>query len=329
MSEPAQKIGPKPVAPPAPEASPATPTRTIRDVRKHRARRLVLKLSIAVVLPTLLASVYYGFIDTPQYESATAFTVQKADDAAAPDIGFLLGSASGSSATPDVHIARTYIRSRDMLEILTEHHGFVEHYSRSDVDWLSRLAPDATLEDRYEYYLDQLSAEIDTESGALEVSIRAFDPDKAKELSRAILGASEDMVNRMMTDARQDRLELARREVDNAEERLTEVRQAVQKLRAERSEIDPRASAEAMLSVKSSLEAELAAARAELNSMRAALQPGAAQLVAQKQRVASLQGQIASQQRRLADGDEAGISGSIAEFEPLLGRKELAEQAYA
>jgi capsular polysaccharide transport system permease protein len=333
MSEPAQKLdGSRPVAPvkEAPSVVGSGPQRPkVRDLRKQRARRLGVRLGLAVGLPTVLAAVYYGLICTPQYESVASFTIQSADSGMAPSLDFLMGSVpGGGSAGRDVRLVQEYILSRSMLRFLEEEHGFVEHYSQGGIDWISRLPPDAPMEDRFDYYEGVVRAEFETESGALALSVRAFDADKAKELTDAILAASEGMVNRMMTDARQDRLQLARREVDAAEQRLTAARERIRELQADRSQLDPRAQAEATMHVKSSLEAQLAEARAELSTLRVNLQPGAPQLLAQQQRVAALSGQIASQQRRLTSRGEEGIDADLAAFEPALVEKEIAERTY-
>jgi capsular polysaccharide transport system permease protein len=330
MTEPAKKLpGPKPVAPPPAEAPPATPARlTVRDLRRQRTRRLVLRLALAVGLPTFLSAVYYGALCTPGYESVASFTIQAADGVAAPGLDFLLGGMPGSSAARDVRLVQEYILSRDMMLLLEERHGLREHFSQPRIDWLSRLPADAVLEDRYEHYQKHVRAEFESESGALLLKVQAFDAAKATELAAAILAESEAMVNRMMTEARQDRIALARREVAAAEDRLTAARRKVLELQGERAQLDPRASAEAALGVKSSLEGQLAEARAELATLRATLQPGAPQLVGQEQRVAAIRGQISAQQRRMTSQGESGISADIAAFEPAMVEKEIAERTY-
>ncbi len=334
MSEPAKKIpdGPKPVKPVAEEApaAPAPRPPTARDIRRQRSRRLAWRLALGVGLPTVLAAIYYGLVATPQYESTASFTIQSADSSGAASLELLIATVPGSGATRDALLVQSYVQSRDMLRQLVDDHGFVEHYSDPDIDYLSRLAPDAPFEDVYEYYEDKVEAEYDTQSGEVVLRVRAFSADKARELAEAILASGEAMVNRMMDQARQDRIELAHSEVQRAETRLGDARRRLLELQGERSEINPMASAEAILGVRSALEAELAAARAELSTMRATLQPGTPQLVAQQQRVSSLARQVEEQTRRLAaNGTDNSLNADIAAFEPAVAEKEFAEHAYA
>ena len=337
MTEPAKKVAPvKPAAEPAaptPEAKPAaqsSPANTARLLRKKRAKALAMRLGLGVGLPTLIAAVYFGFVATPQYESVGAFTIQSADNASAPTIELLVASVPGSGATRDAMLVQQYVQSRDMLQELVDEHRFVEHYSAGWVDYWSRLPPDAAFEDVYEYYQDKVDAEYDSHSSVVTVTVRAFSAEKAHEIASAILASSERKVNEMMEQARRDRIELAQREVSRAEERLGAARARVLELQGERSEINPMASAEAILGVRSGLEVELAEARAELNTLRATLQPGTPQLVAQQQRVAALARQVDEQTRRLAASDRPdGLSADIAAFEPAMAEKEFAQHAYA
>ena len=335
MTEPAKKVSPvkpaaEPAAAPAADAPPpVSPSNVARELRRKRARSLALRLGLGVGLPTLIAAVYFGFIATPQYESVGAFTIQSADNASAPTIELLVASVPGSGATRDAMLVQQYVQSRDMLRELIDDHGFIQHYSADSVDWWSRLPADAALEDVYDYYGDKVEAEYDSHSSVVTVSVRAFSAQKAHELASAILASSERKVNEMMEQARRDRIELAQREVSRAEERLGTARARMLELQGERSEINPMASAEAILGVRSGLEVELAEARAELNTLRATLQPGTPQLVAQQQRVAALARQVEEQSRRLAASDRPdGLSADIAAFEPAMAEKEFAQHAY-
>jgi len=309
-------------------ASADTRAQTARDLRRARARRLAIRLAIGLGVPTLIATVYYGFLATPQYESVSSFTVQSADGSVPASIEMLIAAVPGNSAARDSLLVQQYILSRDMLRHLSDEHGFVEHYTDSEIDFASRLDPDASFEERFEYYQDRVEIDYESQSGILTLRVRAFDADKAQELARAILAASESMVNQMMLQARRDRIELAQREVTSAEERLGEARQAILELQAERSELNPEASAEALYGVRGNLETELATARAELATMRATLQPGAPALVQQQQRVSALARQVEEQNQRLAGTEEGGLSEAIASFEPAMAEKEFAQRAY-
>ena len=307
-----------------------TRANTAKELRKLRARRLARRMLLGVVLPTVLASIYYGGIVTPQFESVSSFTIQSAEGAG-PSAGleWLVSAVPGSSGTRDAMLVQEYILSRDMLKLLVDEHGYRDHYGADKIDVFSRLSSEDSLEETYEHFQAMVRVEHDSQSGALTLRVRAFDAETAHRMSEAILEASEAMVNRMSDQVRQDRMAIAQREVDGAETRLTKARQAIVELQGQREELNPQQSAAAVLSVRSTLEAELASARAELAAQRAILQPNAPQLVDLRRRVGALQAQVNRQRNRLAGtGDDDGLHETIAAFEPAVAEKEFAQRAY-
>ncbi|MBK6577324.1 MAG: hypothetical protein IPG17_14185 [Sandaracinaceae bacterium] len=299
---------------------------TARDLRKARQQRTVLRLGIGVVLPTLLAALYYGALAAPEYESVSAFTVRSADGGGGMGLEFFIASVPGSSAGADAMLVQEYIISRDMLAKLEAEHDFVSHY-RDHGDFWSRLAADADAEERFEYYADHVLVEHDSTSGVITLAVRAYSAAKAAELNQAMLRAGEELVNQLNTRSREDRLALAQRELQAGEARLTAARAALVAFQAQHDEINPMESAAAVLTVRSQLEGELASARAELSALRRTLQPDAPEVAALRSRIGALQNQIDTQTARLSNGD-TGFAATIAAFEPLLVEKEFAQQAY-
>ncbi len=300
---------------------------TVRDLRRHRARRMAIRFAALVVLPTVLAAVYLGLVATPQYESVSLFTIQSADGTTGM-VPALLGALPGSGAARDAVVVREYVLSRDMLDLLVREEHFLEHYESRRVDWLSRLAHGAPSEDVFEYFLEHVEVAHDEVGSVLTLRVRAFSAEDAERFAEAILKAAEAKVNAMDEQAREDRIGIAQREVTRAERRLTEARSKVLELQREGHELNPVASAGALMEVRGGLEGELAAARAELQTMLTNLQPDAPQVVVARQRVAALAGQVEAQRRRMTGGREGTLGESIAEFEPVVVEKELAQHTY-
>ncbi|MEZ4326862.1 MAG: hypothetical protein R3B40_16720 [Polyangiales bacterium] len=299
---------------------------TARDLRKARQRRTVVRLGVGVVLPTLLALLYYGVIAAPQYESVSTFTVRSADGGGGMGLEFFIASVPGSSAGADAMLAQSFILSRDMLAKLEAENDFVAHY-RDHGDFLSALDADADTESRFAYYARHVHVEHDSTSGVITLSVRAYSAEKAAELNAAMLTAAEQLVNELNTRSRADRIALAQQELTNVEARLTAARAALVAFQAQHDEINPLESAAAVLAVRNQLEGELASARAELIALRRVLQPNAPEVVALRTRIAALQGQVDNQTARLSNG-ETGFAATIAAFEPLMVEKEFAQHAY-
>ncbi|HJL18118.1 MAG TPA: hypothetical protein RMH99_20815 [Sandaracinaceae bacterium LLY-WYZ-13_1] len=306
-----------------------TRAKTAKQLRRMRARKLLARLGLGVGVPTLLAVLYYGVFLTPRYESVTAFTIESAEsNVPTSALQMLVSSVPGASGR-DVMLVQEYVRSRDMLQHLMREHDYVEHYASSDADWVSRLDPNAPFEDVYEYYLDHIEVVHDSQSGVLTLHVQAFDAETAHTLGEAILTESERMVNQLSDSAREDRLAVSQRELERAERRLSEARQALRELQTERGDLNPQATAQAALEVRSRLEGELAIARAELSTVTATAPRGAPEITAARRRVSALQQQIDAQSERLAsaEGDES-LHAELAEFEPVVIEKEFAQRAY-
>lgn len=304
-------------------------TSTMRDLRVRQARRLALRMGVGVVLPTLLAAIYFGLIATPRFESATSFTIQSSDTPTGGGALQMLVSVVPGSSGRDPLLVQEYLESRDVVEKLVRDDRLRERYSGSDIDWFSRLSADASLDEVHEYFLSRVVlVEHDTTSGLVTLRVRAFSANDAKELSQALLEASEHVVNTLSERARSDRMRLASEQVASAEQRLSSARESLARLQSEGGELNPAASAGAVLEIRSRLEGELALARAQLATVSGTLQPTAPEVIERRRHVAALQRQIDEQSARLTGATGGALSGTIARFEPVVVEKELAERLY-
>lgn len=338
----AEKAAPTPPEPeqsPAANKPPAEPTLTgdpsakdlIRQVRTKRARSLLVRLGLVVLLPTLLSAVYYGVFASPQFESITVFTIHSSErQQSLALVASLLGAVSSSPATHDTLATREYVLSRDMLKRLDNEHKLISHFKSPGIDWLSRLSADATFEEAYEYYGNKVFADHDVQTGSLTLRVRAYSAAKAHQISRAILSYSEEMVNRLTERERADQTSTAQRELELAEARLSAARQSLLKLQQEHSELSPTHSAQAAMTIRTALEGEVAKARAELMQLRSFMNPEAPQVRAVNEKIRSLSAQVAQESHRLVDPKgKDGIAESMGQFEAAAVEKEFAEKAYA
>jgi capsular polysaccharide transport system permease protein len=321
---------PVPAAPSAPAASVGNrdAAAAVRALRRARARRLGLRVAVGIGLPTLLASVYYFFVASSQYESVSLFTVQSAEARGVMGLETLIGAVPGAAAH-DALAVRDFITSRDMLALLERQLNLSEHYADPVSDWWARLTDRSSSEDTYDYYQEMVQVDHDSTSGVLTLRVRAFAPEYAKKVADAVLSESEKMVNHLSERARADQTKVARGEVANAEQRLTKARLAIVKLQQEHAEFNPEQTATEAFALRGELKGELAMARAELMEARAFMQPNAPKVVALEERVRSLSAQVAEESRRLVNpkGDK-GLTNSMAEFDAAMVEKEFAQSAY-
>lgn len=300
----------------------------VKRLRRERARRLLARIAIFVVLPTALAAIYYGWVATDQYESYSHFTVHSAEMRAAPALESLLG-LTGAPATRDTLAVREHVLSRDMLDRLQREHGFIDHYKHSGADFVSRLPADATFEEAYEYYQDKVQVDYDMESGTLTLRVRAFSAERARAFSDAIIRYSEEMVNRLSQREREDQTRYAQAAVDRAESRLKKARQALLTQQQKHADFNPQQTAASAMTLRTELEGQLAQARAELMEAKSYMAKTAPRVIALGERVKALSAQVSQEKRRLVDPKHSkGIADSMAEFEAAFVEKEFAQKAY-
>lgn len=282
-----------------------------------------------VVVPIILGVFYYAVSATDYYVSEAAFTIQSPEQGSSVSIETFLGSSPAFGSDKDAYAVQNYLLSRDILQRLDAELQFRDHYQDPSIDWVSRLASDATFEEMFEYFKDRVSVQYDPQTGVTELEVRALTPEKARQIAGALVSYGEEMVNRLSDRARSDQMVFAQSELHAAEQRLTDARQAILAYQREGSDINPADSATAVLEIRNQLEGELARSKAELRELTAFMRPDTHKVVALEQRIKSLEQQIeAENQKLVAPGASSSLSVSIAQFEPLLIEKEFAEKAY-
>lgn len=315
-----------------PRAAPAAPSaaEVVRANRRKRGKRLLAKIALFVLFPTVLGAVYFGFIASNRYESVSLFTINASDSRPSlPAMESLIGLAGSGPAARDTLAVRDFVLSRDMLRDLDEKQDFIKHYKSRQADFWSRLASDASFEDAFEYYKDIVLVGFDSNSGVLTLKVRAYTAADAQRFARHILEQSEVMVNHLAERARADQMKFAVSEVDKAEKRLSQARQELVKVQQEQGEFNPEATAAAAMSIRTTLEGELAKARAELATLKSYMAPEAPQVIAATEKVRSLAGQAAGETQRLVNPKgEKGLNASFVLFEQAAVEKEFATRAY-
>ncbi len=299
-----------------------------RKRRKRRAFLLIQKLFIFVIAPTIAASVYYVFFAKDQFMSTSSVSV-KTEGTPSLGIDSIIGSFASSGTSKDALTVQQYILSRDMLKLLDEKEHFLKHYQNPNIDFLARLAPDATFEDAYEYYLEMVGIKFDSESGVLTLEVKAFDPESAQRFAQTLIKLSEQKVNAMSIHMQNDKIAFTKGVLNEAEQRLFAAQKAILSIQQEQGDFSPDHSAKSLMGLKSGLESALAQAQTELNEARAIMAPTAPQVLALDSKVRSIRAQIRKENNRLiGSAEDGGMGKNIAEFELAMLEKELAQKEY-
>jgi len=284
-----------------------------------------------VLLPAALLASYLFLVASDQYVSEAHFLVRTAEPQAMPGIGVsqALSSVTGlSSAQSEAMSVADYLTSHDAVRELRDHAELVQRFARADTDWISRLSTaNPTPERLLRYYRKQVDVDYNTETGITTLMVRSFRPKDSFELVRHLLQLGEKRVNDLNVRSYDDAIALSRRQLIEAEDDLARNQATMTQFRQSRRDINPEASGQAQLGLVNTLTAQLAAARAQLNSMNGLISSSAPQYRAVAARVAALAAQVAQQSGRLV-GSPKSIAADVGGYEALKLRQEFLGKRY-
>ena len=260
----------------------------------QRLRRRVIRISflLAVALPTLIVASYYAFMASDQYASETRFAVRSATTVQNPDLLGLISGGGASGTIADAYVVIDFVRSRQILDLLSAEIDTRAIFARREADWWARLDPTLAMEDVIVYWRRMVSVGFDTTSQIMTIQVRAFTRDDALKLTTAILRQSEQLINDLSARSRADAVKMAEQEVERMEGRLRTARLALRTFREERQELDPRKKAEARQQIIETLQSELTTARAKLQAQRQQMSEAAPSVVYQVNLIKALETQI-------------------------------------
>jgi capsular polysaccharide transport system permease protein len=299
--------------------------------RRSRARHLLRRanpLFIAtVVLPTLLATLYFGLFASDVYVSQSQFVVRSPDKPAATGLGVLLKSVGFSNAGDEIFVAQKYVTSRDALRALNENDAVRQAFTRPEISIFDRFNPfgsNGSFEDLYEYFGDRIGVEHDTTSSITTLSVRAYSPHDAHRMNRQLLDLSEALVNRLNNRGEADLLGDAQREVREAEAEARRASQALAAFRNRSGIVDPERQAGVQLQLVSKLQDELIGARLQLQQLEA-LAPENPQIPLLRTRIAGLSRSIATELGQVT-GSQRSLSAAAVQFQRLTLDREYADK---
>ena len=296
-------------------------------VRRHR-------LFVATVLvPTLLAALYYGVFASDIYVSESRFIVRSPQKQQTGGLGALLqgtGFSGFARAPDDVYTVHDYMLSRDALGLLDEKLDLRGAFSNDRIDRLNRFPSldfDESFEALHRYYQKRVAVNLDTLSSISTLTVTAFSADKARQMNELLLEAAEQLVNKLNERGRQDLIRFAAAEVAEAERKAKEAALAVAVFRNQQAVVDPERQTTIHLQQISKLQDELILTKTQLAQLRA-FTPDNPQLPALQVKARTLQAEINAEIAKVSGG-RSSLTNKAAEFQRLALEREFADRQLA
>jgi capsular polysaccharide transport system permease protein len=283
---------------------------------------------LAVVLPTLVAIIYYGFIVSDVYISESKFVMRSPERQSVSPLSALLKGTNFSSSDDDAYAVQTYILSRDALKVLDETLAVSKAFANTDVDIFSRFSGaiwrEGSFEELFKFYQKKVGVEVDSVSGVTTLTVHAFTKEDAFKINEKLLGLSEDLVNKLNERGHQDLIVFATTEVAAAEKKSKEAAVALSAFRTQKNVIDPERQSTIQLQQIAKLQDELITAKGQLLQMQTFTRNNP-QIPSMTLRVEKLQQEIEAETNRVAGGDRS-LAKKAADYERLVLDREFADK---
>lgn len=329
----AAKIAAAAMAGAGPEPSKVIQVRATVGPAKMRFRHWgqILSFLLLVVAPFVAVAYYLEEHATPQYASTVGFTV-RTNEMQGPALR--PGAAAQLTITrseTDADILNEFIASQALAERLLERSDLRAHYAQTyEMDPVFALHPDATVGQFLGYWQRNVQVNYDRASALMQVRVRAFDPETAASITRAILEESQILLNTLNNALHADTIRFAEDELERVTQRLVRARSDLANFRSQTQFLDPTSDLEGRLGVLANLQEQLAEALVDYDLRSANTSNMAdARLRQLRQRVEAIQGRI-DEERAVFIVQEPGANGPdytdvMTEHEDLVAARELAE----
>lgn len=292
------------------------------------ARKFALKFNIwlwfFVYVPGLLAAVYYFGIASDLYMSEARIIVRSQGQNTTSVLGTLLQGVGLQRSSDDASAVVSFITSRDAARELELHNHLRDIFDRSEGDFVTRFPnfySGSSFEALYKHYLNFASVEVDPLTSVTTLQVKAYRPEDAQAITQALLHYSEQLVNALNARAETDALQLAKREVAEAEQSLAKAQQQLTIYRFRQQILDPKLTS---TSVYGKLNG-LTTARTETETQLAELtkdSPNNPGIPSLKARLAALDRQLDDTMKSVA-GSSDSVAGKLSEYERLTLAQEL------
>lgn len=320
----------------------AEPELALYPGTRRRLPWVLISLVVFVVMPAAAVDIYLAFIASDQYVAEARAVVRSAEQESTVQSAM---AQSGSSSTspgggtsalslstvgPNAYVVTHYIRSRAVVDDLSKIMDLRAIYRRPEADFWARLEADATIEELVDYWKQVVTTYVDGPSGIITVKIRAFRPDDALALAKAVVKLSEQLVNDISERARQDAMRFAEHEVQRADVRVRTALVELRRYRDEEGLIDPVKSADEtakllmqLLSEKIRLESDLFVASRSLTKNAPSVQNMTARIEIIGVQITQLRDKLTGDTT-----DVRNLAAKLSRFEELEVQRVFAERLY-
>lgn len=285
---------------------------------------------LIVVVPTVVAIMYFTFLASDVFISESKFVVRSPDKPASSGLGIILKTAGFSNSSEESFAAEAFVTSRDALRLLNKGGAYEAAYQRPNISIFDRFGgfdSSGSFEELFKYYQAHVRVDHDTSSSIATLRVRAFSGKDAKQVNEKLLEMAEATVNRLNIRGRQDLIRFAQTEVDDAKNAASSAAMALSAFRNSSRVVDPEKQATLQSQMISKVQDELIATTTELDQLRR-IAPQNPQIEALESKKSTLQRAIGEQTGQVA-GDRRSLASQAGRYQRLLLESQIADKQLA
>lgn len=304
-------------------------TNVVRRSLLQRSRAINPLFAGLVIVPTLLGSIYFGFLASEVYVSESRFIVRSPSKPNLSPLGMVLSGGNIVGASEESEAVTEFLGSRQALETVNQDGYVTRAWGNGSIFWFDRfgfLGKD-TGEDLFEYFLGKVTAKDSNTTMVTVLTVKSFNPQSAQVINRRLLEQSEVLVNELSDRARRDSITFAETELARARQEAQKAALALAAFRNREGVIDPELQANAGLQMIGKLQDQLIASQTQLLQMQT-YTPQASQIPYLRTQIRNLEREIAAQTAQLAGG-RGSLSSASVRYQELRLASEYSERQLA
>lgn len=292
-------------------------------------RYSTLKTRLFFIMIFLFALTYTMFLKAELYESKTALMVRDLSASSPTDnLGLSILGAGSSSQLQDSMVVQEYLFSLDMFLLLDKEFGLIEHYKSDELDFIERLASDATMEKTLEFYQKRLLINYDEVSAILHISYAHTNPKTAQEILQFMVNRVEYELNEFNRRKAKKQLKFIEIEHDKNKKKMDASSAVLEAYQNNQLLLDPIAKVTSSSSIIANLEATLTQKRIEHKTKSSYLNADNYEIVALKDEIKEIKRALANAKRALTGSSDSRLNKILFEYDKLKMQLEFDTEVY-
>ncbi|WP_312134865.1 chain-length determining protein [Brevundimonas sp.] len=269
-----------------------------------------------VVIPTLIAAIYFGIFARPVYVAEAQFVVRSQRENTPNALGMALQGIGLSTSSSDSFLAHSYLKSRYALEAVSKN---------VEIQNIIPSAGNLSKERLYKAFQKRIVVGVNSSDGISTLRVRAYDASTAQDAANIMLDGAENVINDLNERSSAKTLVEAQETFALAEQQLQKTTQAVAEFRRINQTVDPVRMATESGQLLGGLMLEIAQAKAERATI-ASGSPSSPMLPQLDAQIRALETQLQSERAALSSGTNS-VASQISTYEDLVLQREIAERA--